>query len=92
MKKRNNRTSKIAGQGDVHIVTSIGYKLMLKNLKYILDLRVRLLSTGMIYFIFLTRCFEVSERFVGNCKGEEVCCSLYKNELRLVQGKANALI
>lgn len=48
VKMKNNGTSKIVGQCDVHVVTSIGYKLMLKNARDILDLRVKLLSTGVL--------------------------------------------
>lgn len=45
---RNSQTSKIVGQDDMHVVRNIGYKLILKNVRHILDLKVSLLSTGVL--------------------------------------------
>lgn len=44
VKMGNNGTSKIVGQGDVHVVTIMGYELMLENVRHISDLRINLLS------------------------------------------------
>lgn len=44
----NSQTSKIVGQDDMHVVRNTGYKLILKNVRHISDLRVSLLSTGVL--------------------------------------------
>lgn len=36
------------GQGDVYVVTNTGYKLMLKGIRHIPDLKLNLLSTGLL--------------------------------------------
>ena len=38
--------SKIVGMGDICLETNIGYSLVLKNVRYVLDIRVNLISTG----------------------------------------------
>lgn len=45
---KNSGVSKIEGKGDVPVVTNMGYKLMLKGVRRILDLRLNLLSTGVL--------------------------------------------
>lgn len=45
---KNNGTSKIIGQGDVHVVTNTSYKLRFKNVRNISDLRMNLLSKGVL--------------------------------------------
>ena len=48
VKMGNNEVSKIVGKGDVHVVTNAGYKLMLKGVRHIPDLRLNLLFTGVL--------------------------------------------
>ena len=45
---RNNGVLKIVGKRNVHVVTNIGYKLMVKGDRLIPDLRLNLLSTGIL--------------------------------------------
>lgn len=45
---RNSVVFKIMGQGDLHVVTNTGYKLMLKGVRHIPDSRLNLLSTSIL--------------------------------------------
>ena len=42
----NNGTSKIVGIGDICLETSIGSKLILKDVRHVSDIRLNLISTG----------------------------------------------
>ena len=42
----NTGTSEIVGIGDIHLQTSLGYKLVLKDVRHVPDLRLNLLSVG----------------------------------------------
>ena len=43
---RNVRASKIVGTRDICLETSIGYKLLFKDVKHVLNIRLNLISTG----------------------------------------------
>ena len=42
----NYDTVDIIGMGDIHLKTNLGYKLVLKDMRHVVDLRLNLISIG----------------------------------------------
>lgn len=49
VRMRNNDILKIVGKGDVYVETNDGCKLVLKDVRHVLDLRLNLISAKKIY-------------------------------------------
>ena len=93
VKMKNSDTSKIVGLGDVHIVTNMGYRMVFKNIRHIPDLRMSLLSTGVLDdegfgSQFAQGVWKLMKSSLVVAKGKK-CCSLYKTETSLVRGEVN---
>ena len=93
VKMRNSGVSKIVGKEYVHVVTNTGYKLLLKGVRHILDLRLNFLSTGILNDEGFASHFEqgmwkLVRGSLVVAKGKK-CCSLYKTGMSLVQGDVN---
>ena len=61
VRMRNNGVSKIVGIGDVCLETSIGNKLVLKDVRHVLDIRFNLISTGRLDDEGFTNSFSESK-------------------------------
>ena len=42
----NHEVSKIIGMGDIYIITNLGYHMVLKDVRQLLNLRLNLISIG----------------------------------------------
>ena len=58
---RNNGVSKIVGIGDVFLETSIGNKLVLKDVRHVLDIRLNLISISRLDDEGFTNSFSESK-------------------------------
>ena len=61
VRMRNNGVSKIVGNGDIFLKTSIGNKLVLKDVRHVPDIRLNLISTGKLDGEGFTNSFSESK-------------------------------
>ena len=91
----NSGVSKIVGIGDICLETSIGNKLVLKDVRHVPDIRLNLISIGRLDDEVFTNSFGESESKLT--KGSLVVArgkkknTLYVTEAKLPKGEINAV-
>ena len=91
----NNGTSKIVGIGDICLETSIGSKLILKDVRHVPDIRLNLISTGRLDDEGFTHYFgeskwKLTKGFLIVARGKKVN-SFYIMEAKLYKEEINAI-
>ena len=94
VRMRNSGVSKIVGIGDVCLETSIGNKLVLKDVRHVLDIRLNLISTGRLDDEGFTNSFGESKWKLTKCslvvaRGKKQN-TLYVMKAKLHKGEINA--
>lgn len=90
----NKDTSQIMGKGNVHLQMSLGYKLILKDARHVLELRLNLISAERLDWdgfcnIFGNRQLKLTKGAFVIERGS-LCCTLYRLQAKTSEGEANA--
>ena len=91
----NDGSAKAIGMGDVHLETSNGTMLILKNVKHIPDIRMNLISTGKLddegfCNTFRDSKWKLTRGSMVVAKGKK-CSSLYLMQTRVIDFSINAV-
>lgn len=91
----NHGLSKIIGMGDIFIITNLDYKMILKDIRHILDLRLNLISTRKLddegYVTHLgDGKWKWKKGSLVIAKGKK-CCSLYRIEVQISKYEINSI-
>ncbi|KAM2983981.1 hypothetical protein FF2_009854 [Malus domestica] len=95
VKMGNENYSKILGICDICLRTNLDCQLMLKDVKYIPDIRLNLISIGTLdrqgYY------YHIGEGRLKLTKGlmlvvrAQLCCTLYRSNTKVLKGELNAM-
>ena len=93
VRMRNNGVSKIVSIGDIFLKTSIGNKLVLKDVRHTLDIHLNLISIGRLDYEGFTNSFGESKWKLTKCslvvtRGKKHN-TLYVMEAKLHKGEMN---
>lgn len=87
VKMGNKNSSQILGIGNICVTTNLGTKMVLKDVRFVPDLRLNLLSTGKLdeegyTSSFGKGCWKLTKGSLVLARGKK-CCTLYKTQFHL---------
>ena len=91
----NKDTSQITSIGDIHVKINLGYKLALKNMRHVLDLRLNLLALKKLddenyTSILCGTVWKLTKEPLIAARGKK-CYTLYKTQLQLCVFEASTM-